>query len=169
MEEVFLKSFRPGQSGLTSHLENGKFSIVFQASVDLPEEDGLVFAEVEAEFAENQVKFFWMALFHELVPGDFENIFLVDKGVNVDEDSFLALGFASLNDGLCLLAFAWAQVDSPVVIGEEVGDKFREAVNQLKVKEMVSNLCVALWVVLKFLLSDCAYLCEGVCTHCFQL
>ena len=53
MKEVFLKSFRPGQSGLTSHLEYGKFSIAFQAPVDLPEEDGLVFAEVEAEFAEN--------------------------------------------------------------------------------------------------------------------
>ena len=47
-----------------------------------------------------------MALFHELITGDFENIFISDKGVNVDEDSFLALGFASLNDGLGLLAFA---------------------------------------------------------------
>ena len=53
MEEVFLKSFRPGQSGLTSHLEYGKLSIVLQAPVDLPEEDGLVFAEVETEFAKN--------------------------------------------------------------------------------------------------------------------
>ena len=110
-----------------------------------------------------------MTLFHELIAGDFENIFIGDKGVNVDEDSFLALGFACLNDGLGLLAFAWAQVDSPVVMGEEVGDKFREAVDQFKVKEVVSNFCVALWVVFKLLLCDGAYFCEGVCTHCFQL
>ena len=47
-----------------------------------------------------------MTLFHKLIAGDFENIFIGDKGVNVDEDSFLALGFACLNDGLGLLTFA---------------------------------------------------------------
>ena len=106
--------------------------------MNLSEEYLLIFAEMETEFAENQVKGLTLAFFHILITGNLQHVLSSNEGINVNEDSFLSLRLTSLNDSISLLSVTGAEIYSSIVVREKICHKLRETVDNVDINHVVT-------------------------------
>jgi hypothetical protein len=80
-------------------LDYNHFTLLLKEPVGVLEKGRMVLAEVEGAFYEDEVELF-MALGYKLIHELFDDSFLGDEGVNLDEGSLLPCPAAALLDEL---------------------------------------------------------------------
>jgi hypothetical protein len=87
-----LESWSPWKTTLISHLDNQYFSRFFQAAMSSSEETILVFIEVKATLEENKIKTFLLLAENKFLTRNFQDVWLVNKRVNVNERALFSKG-----------------------------------------------------------------------------
>jgi hypothetical protein len=87
-----LESWSPWKTTLISHLDNQYFARFFQAAMSSSEETILVFIEVKATLEENKIKTFLLLAENKFLTRNFQDVWLVNKRVNVNERALFSKG-----------------------------------------------------------------------------